>query len=93
MLNSNIISFFWKKSIKSGFYVDFIAKQLLHGFLTNIVIFGALFFGEKVILEYLTRTVNTSYSLNKIGNQSSHNLLSFIAYTLTLGLAVLYCVM
>jgi hypothetical protein len=41
--------------MQSGLYLDFIAKKLAEIFVKNILVFGATFFGEKFVVEFLSR--------------------------------------
>ena len=40
---------------KSGFYFDFFLKKLLEVLIRNFLIYSALFFGEKFLIEILTK--------------------------------------
>lgn len=46
-------SFFGKA--QSGFYLDFLLKKLGETFIRNIFIYTALFFGEKYMIEQITK--------------------------------------
>lgn len=43
------------RSIKSGLYIDFFFKKLAESFIRNVLISGAYVFGEKYVIEYLTK--------------------------------------
>ena len=45
----------WFGKAQSGFYVDFFLKKLSDLFIRNIFIFSAMFFGEKYMIERITR--------------------------------------
>ncbi len=45
----------YDRSIKSGLYIDFFLKKLAESFIRNVLISGAYVFGEKYIIEYLTK--------------------------------------
>ena len=47
----------WLGKAQSGFYIDFIFKKFAEIFIRNVFIFGALFFGEKYMIEYLTKKI------------------------------------
>ena len=47
----------WFGKAQSGFYIDFFLKKICDLFIRNIFIFSAVFFGEKYIVEKLTRKV------------------------------------
>jgi hypothetical protein len=56
----NMLKFLQKKhtcscKAQSGFYIDFLFKKLVEIFIRNIFIYSALFFGEKYIIEHLTK--------------------------------------
>ena len=40
---------------QSGFYFDFFLKKLAEIFIRNIFVYAALFFGEKYMIEFLTK--------------------------------------
>lgn len=45
----------YDRSIKSGLYIDFFLKKLAESFIRNVLISGAYVFGEKYVIEYLTK--------------------------------------
>ena len=49
---------------QSGFYVDFLLKKLAEIFIRNIFILSALFFGEKYMIEYLTKKIVDNFIFN-----------------------------
>lgn len=55
LLNSFFFSFDFHRFCQSGFYVDFFLKKFGEVFVRNIFIYGAQFFGEKYMIEYLTK--------------------------------------
>ena len=58
----------WFGKAQSGFYIDFIFKKLVEVFIRNVFIYASLFFGEKYMIEHLTKKVvdNFIYSSNKL---------------------------
>lgn len=51
----------WFGKAQSGFYIDFFFKKLIDLFVRNVFVFSALFFGEKYIIERLTRKIIDSF--------------------------------
>lgn len=93
MLNIKIFSFKFFKFIQSGFYVDFILKKLSEVFVRNFFVYSSNFFGEKYIIEYLTKKIIESFIFNSNKNffffelfQSSFflNFLSFFFFFISL---------
>ena len=58
----------WLGKAQSGFYFDFIFKKLGEVFVRNVFIYSALFFGEKFLIEFLTKKLLTKVldNTNKI---------------------------
>lgn len=50
---------------QNGFYLDFIYKKVAEIFIRNFLIYGAQFFGEKYLIEFLTKNIFNNF-LNKI---------------------------
>jgi len=59
-----LLSFSFHRYIQSGFYLDFIIKKLSEIFIKNILIYSSIFFGEKFIIEYITKKIIDSYVFN-----------------------------
>jgi hypothetical protein len=79
-------------------YIDFIFKQILEYFIRNILVYTSLFFGEKYIIEYLTKKtidsfVFSSNSLINVSDLSFHDFFfiasSFIIYFLLMSMLVI----
>jgi hypothetical protein len=58
--------------MQSGLYVDYIIKKLSEIFIKNVFVYSSIFFGEKFIIEFLSKKilnnltfVVNSYFLNK----------------------------
>jgi len=49
--------FKWSGKAQAGFFIDFVLKKLVDVFVRNVFIFGALFFGEKYMIEYITKRI------------------------------------
>jgi hypothetical protein len=73
-------------------FIDFIFKQILEYFLRSGLIYAALFFGEKYIIEYLTKKTIDSFVFNSNKSLNVSNLsfstffsitVSFIFYTIS----------
>lgn len=83
--------------IKSGFYFDFFLKKTLEVFVRNFLIYSALFFGEKFLIEVLTKKILTKFvsNTNKIVGWSVLNQKLFfvhflIIFFLTLSILNIY---
>jgi len=92
MLSSHFFTFTFFREVQSGFYLDFFSKKLCEVFLRNVFIYTALFFGEKYMIEILTKKIVDNYIYNTnsyVGwNSLKYNLffysiLSLIFYVLT----------
>jgi len=55
MLNFQIFNFKFFRFIQSGFYLDFIIKKIIEIFVKNYFIYTSHFFGEKYMVEFLTK--------------------------------------
>jgi len=49
---------------QSGFYIDFFLKKVVEVFIRNVFIYAALFFGEKYIIEQVTKKTVDSFIFN-----------------------------
>lgn len=74
MLKNKLINFKFFKFVQSGFYIDFIFKKLSEMFIRNVFIYSSLFFGEKYMIEYLTKKTIDSF----IFNSNKFNFLNLI---------------
>jgi hypothetical protein len=61
--------------VQSNFYIDFFLKKLCEVFIRNTLIYSAQFFGEKYIIEVLTKKIIDSflYTSNKFFNIYTFN--------------------
>nr|YP_740716.1 Ymf57 [Tetrahymena malaccensis]YP_740805.1 Ymf57 [Tetrahymena pigmentosa]ABI51625.1 Ymf57 [Tetrahymena malaccensis]ABI51714.1 Ymf57 [Tetrahymena pigmentosa] len=64
MLKNKLINFKFFRFVQSGFYVDFIVKKLSEMFIRNVFIYSSIFFGEKFMIEYLTKKTIDSFIFN-----------------------------
>ena len=55
-------------NLQSGFYIDFFVKKMAEVFIRNFFVYTALFFGEKYMIEVLTKKIFENYIMffNKI---------------------------
>lgn len=92
------MSFSFFRFSQTGMFIDFIFKQILEYFLRNLFIYTALFFGEKYVIEYLTKKTIDSFvfNSNKLFSSSDlsfHNffyiIAGFIFYSISIILIVL----
>ena len=65
---------FWRFS-NTGMYVDFIVKQLLEYFIRNVFVYTALFFGEKFIIEFVTKKAVDRFIFVNSSNESKFEML------------------
>ena len=56
--------FRWSGKAQSGFFIDFFLKKIIDVFLRNVFVFGAMFFGEKYMIERLTKKIVDSFLFN-----------------------------
>ena len=75
--------FSWSGKAQSGFYLDFFFKKLADVFIRNVFIYASLFFGEKYVIEAITRKIvdNFLFYSNKIVGITTLNYTLFF-YTL-----------
>ena len=64
MLNFPQKKFKWVGKAQSGFYLDFIFKKFGEIFIRNVLIYAALFLGEKYMIEHLTKKIVDSFLFN-----------------------------
>lgn len=57
MLKNFFISFKFHRFCQSGFYFDFFYKKFSEVFVRNVFVYAAQFFGEKYMIEVLTKKV------------------------------------
>lgn len=74
-----VLLYNFHRFIQSGFYLDFIVKKLSEVFIRNVLIYASIFFGEKFIIEYITKKIIDSYVFNYNKNFYVSNL-SYLFY-------------
>ena len=79
MLYSNIFTYRYIMFIQSGLYVDFFIKKLGEVFLKNFMVLTPLFFGEKYLIEVLTKKIIENFvtKFNKFLGFSSLTFFNF----------------
>jgi len=75
MLKFNVFNFRFYRFIQNGLFVDYYLKKIVEIFVRNIFVYTSQFFGEKYIVEYLTKKV-----VSNVTFQSS-KLLEFIKFS------------
>ena len=76
----------WLGKAQSGFYFDFFLKKFAEIFVRNIFVYAALFFGEKYMIEHLTKKTvdNFIFSSNKFLGWTVLNFMWFFYTVLTI---------
>lgn len=64
MLYFKFLTFRFFRFSQNNFYIDFFLKKLIEIFVKNFFIFSAHYFGEKYIIEFLTKKIIDSYLFN-----------------------------
>lgn len=64
MLKNLFITFKFHRFAQSGFYFDFFYKKFSEVFVRNVFVYAAQFFGEKYMIEVLTKKVIDSFIFN-----------------------------
>jgi hypothetical protein len=83
--------FKWSGKAQSGFYFDFIFKKLGEVFIRNVFVYAALFFGEKYMIEHLTKKIvdNFIFNSNKFFGWTYLNFMWFFYFTVIIVLYLL----
>lgn len=68
MLKNKLILFKFFRFIQSGFYFDFIIKKFSEIFMRNVFIYSSIFFGEKYMIEFITKKTIDSFIFNSNKN-------------------------
>jgi hypothetical protein len=50
--------------VQSGFYLDFFFKKISEIFIRNVFVYSSLFFGEKYLIEVLTKKIFENFIFN-----------------------------
>lgn len=71
---------------QSGFYFDFFLKKLAEIFIRNIFVYAALFFGEKYMIEHITKKIidNFIFNSNKFIGWTFLNYMWFFYFSLSI---------
>lgn len=64
MLKNIIFTFKFFRFIQTGLYLDYFFKKVIEIVLKNYIVLTAQFFGEKYIIEFLTKKVIDSWFFN-----------------------------
>lgn len=78
----------YDRSVKSGLYIDFFYKKVAEVFVRNVFISGAYIFGEKYIIEYLTKNMGdrlvqlVSSTYASITNHTNYTIYFFLLSSL-----------
>lgn len=64
MLKSIFFTFKFHRFCQSGFYFDFFYKKLSEVFVRNVFVYASLFFGEKFMIEVLTKKLIDRFLFN-----------------------------
>lgn len=85
--------FKWFGKAQSGFYLDFIFKKFAEIFIRNVFIYASLFFGEKYMIEFLTKKSidNFIFNSNKIFGWTTLNYMWFFYFMLSTTFYILLC--
>ena len=63
--------------MQSGMYLDYIVKKLTEMFVRNVFIYSSVFFGEKFIVEFISKktidNVTTYFNSSFINKQYDHS--------------------
>jgi hypothetical protein len=54
----------WLGKAQSGFYIDFFLKKFSEVFIRNVFVYSSLFFGEKYMIEHITKRIIDSFIYN-----------------------------
>jgi len=57
MLKCFFFDFTFVRFSQSGFFFDFFYKKITEVFVRNVLIYAAQFFGEKYVIEYMTKKI------------------------------------
>lgn len=98
MLKNKLILFKFFRFIQAGFYFDFIFKKLSEIIMRNMFIYSAIFFGEKYMIEFITKKTIDSFIFNSNRNftfnfsESKYfiQIISIIIYLIFISIYVLF---
>lgn len=92
------MSFRFFRFSQSGMYIDFILKQFIEYVVRNLFVYTALFFGEKYIIEYITKKTidafvfnsNRFYNVQTLDVKTFFNVLVGFIFYLFVGCGLFY---
>lgn len=98
MLKNKLILFKFFRFIQAGFYFDFIFKKLSEMVMRNIFIYSAIFFGEKYMIEFITKKTidsfifnsNRKFNFNFSESKYFIQIISIIIYLIFISIYVLF---
>jgi len=64
MLKNKLFTFNFFRFVQTGLYVDFFIKKFIELFVKNYLVLTAQFFGEKYMIEFLTKKIIDSWFFN-----------------------------
>jgi hypothetical protein len=64
MLKNLIFKFQFFRFIQTGLFIDFFLKKLIEIFVKNYLVLTAQFFGEKYVIEIITKKIIDSWFFN-----------------------------
>ena len=64
MLKNSLCTFKFCRFFQTGLYLDFFLKKIVEVFVKNYLVLTAQYFGEKYIIEFLTKKVIDSWFFN-----------------------------
>jgi hypothetical protein len=81
----------WLGKAQSGFYIDFFFKKFCEIFIRNVFVYASLFFGEKYMIEHITKKTVDSfiYNSNKFLGWTVLNYTWFFYITLSILMYIL----
>lgn len=89
MLKWSLVNNIFFRFSQTGMFIDFILKQIIEYFVRNLLVYTALFFGEKYIIEYLTKKTIDSFIFNT-NSLFSNKDFSFNDFFLTIACVLFY---
>jgi hypothetical protein len=61
MLKNLLIKFSFLRFFQTGLYFDYIIKKIIESLIKNVFIYTSYFFGEKFMIEFLTKNIINYY--------------------------------
>lgn len=84
MLYNFFITFKFQRFCQSGCYFDFFLKKLSDVFVRNVFVYAAQFFGEKYMIEVLTKKIidKSIYTVNRYSGWTKLKYFNFFIQTI-----------